>query len=308
MIKDTWFLIVNPSAGGGKAQNHIHEIEMLLRERNIAFEIDVTACPGDASNIVVKAITDGFRKFIVAGGDGTLNEVANGILFQNTVPSTHIILAQLPLGTGNDWRRTYGIPDRLADCIDIIKKGKTIFQDAGLVHYSAQGKTNKKYFINVAGCGFDAHVTMDANQNKLKGKSGTMTYIGSLISSIYTYKEPKVRVEMDGKKTDLELFTLLAGICKYAGNKMKLVPHAIPNDGLLQTIKVRKISRLKIILNIARLFSGSFTKLAEVESGSCKNIKVSSESPLLFQIDGESVGEAPFEIEILSSCLCVVVA
>jgi len=308
MIKDTWFLLVNPSAGGGKAQNHIHEIEMLLIARNMAFKIDVTACPGDATNIVEKAILDGYRKFIVAGGDGTLNEVANGILTQKVVSSTQITLAQLPLGTGNDWRRTYGIPDKLADCIDIIKGGKTNIQDAGLIRYSKDGQIHKKYFINVAGCGFDAHVTADANRKKLRGKSGMLTYIGSLISSINTYKEPKVSVEIDGKKNELDLFTLLAGICKYAGNKMKLVPHAIPNDGLLQTIMVRKISRLKIIFNIARLFNGSFTKLVEVESGSCKKIKVESNSPLLLQVDGESIGVAPFEIEILPSCLCVIVA
>lgn len=308
MIKEKWFLIVNPSAGGGKAQNHIQQIEVLLEAANLAFEIDVTACPGDATKITSAAIAEGYRKFIVVGGDGTLNEVANGILSQKLIPSTEILLAQLPLGTGNDWRRTYGIPDKLEDCVKIIKEGKTKIQDAGFITYSHQGQKKEQYFINVAGCGFDAHVTADANKKKLAGKSGTLTYIGSLISSIRTYKEPTATIEIDGEKSQLEIFTLLAGICKYAGNKMKLVPHAIPNDGLLQTIKVRKISRLKIVFNIARLFNGSFTKLAEVEAGSCSKIKVESESTLLLQVDGESLGEAPFEIEIIPSCLRVIVA
>jgi diacylglycerol kinase (ATP) len=307
MNEAKWFVIVNPSAGGGKAQKHIHEIELLLKIESLEFEIDVTARAGDALDIATVAIKDGYKKFIVVGGDGTLNEVSNAILSQDKVDSKEIILSQLPLGTGNDWRRTYGIPSNLKECIQIIKAGKTVLQDVGFITFQKDGAQKQQYYINVAGCGFDAHVTADANKKKLAGKSGTMTYIGSLISSLGTYKEPEVSIEIDCEKHATHMFTVLAGICKYAGNAMKLVPHAVPNSGKLEIVWVEKMSRLKIVMNIVSLFSGSFTKLKEVHLDSCRYLKVSSNSKLLLQVDGESVGEAPLEIRIEPSRLRVIV-
>lgn len=308
MSATTWFVIVNPSAGGGKAQTHIHEIELLLTNQSIDFEIDVTARPGDAIKIATEAILHGFRKFIVAGGDGTLNEVANAILSQRVVDSKEIILSQLPLGTGNDWRRTYGIPSNLKACIQLIKTGKTALQDVGLITFQNAGVEKQQYYINVAGCGFDAHVTADANKKKLEGKSGMMTYIGSLISSLSTYKDPEVSIEIDGKRHSAKMFTVLAGICKYAGNAMKLVPHAVPDNGMLEIVWVTSMRRMKIVMNIARLFSGSFVRLNEVHLDSCRNLKITSTSPVLLQVDGESVGETPVEIKLESSRLRVIVA
>ncbi len=305
MEQADWFLILNPKAGGGKGLRHKWRIEQSLVNAGISYTLYETKHGGDAIEVTKKSIEKGFRKFVVAGGDGTLNEVANGILEQTHIPSNQILLAQIPVGTGNDWRRTWKIPNSIESSINLLKNPISKQQDVAHISFQNRGVEREMWFINVAGCGFDAKVAQAANAAKAQGKSGVLTYVSHLVGTLTKYKEPRIDFSVDDKKQDTELFALLAGICRYAGNAMKLVPEAEPSDGLFHLTIASKIKRIKVIFNLPRLFTGSFTKLKEVQTMTCAKLEIHTPD-LPIQADGESIGSTPAIFVIHSQKLNIV--
>jgi len=307
MKSDDWYLILNPQAGGGKGARSKQKILEVLHHHRLPHILYETTAAGDATKVARDAISNGFRKIIVAGGDGTLNEVAAGIVGQDEVESHEITLGLIPVGTGNDWRRTWNIPESIDSAVKLLVGARTERQDAGRMEFHKNGQKQISYFMNVAGCGFDAEVAFAANRAKEQGHSGVLTYIGKLISTLVSFRTQPVKIWMDGESRQVELFAVLIGICKFAGNNMKLVPDANPSDGLFDITLATRISKLKVIANLPKLFNGKFVKLKEVQQYRCKTVKIEATSRALLQADGESVGEVPAEFFIIPSALTVVV-
>ena len=306
MEQDSWYLILNPQAGGGKGAKLEKKIYWVLKSSGIRFEVFKTNYAGEAIIATRNAIQEGYKKIVVAGGDGTLNEVANGILTQEFYPSEEILLAQIPVGTGNDWRRTWGIPKGIKESISILRNPVSTLQDVARITFQNAGVEESKWFINIAGCGFDAEVTLAANQKKAKGHSGFFTYIFQLIKTLKQFKEPWMNFEIDSEKFEDDIFAILAGVCKYAGNSMLLVPDADPRDGFFHLTIAKKIKRTKVIRNLHRLFNGSFVNLEEVSVHECKRLQIKT-AGLPIQADGESIGETPAMFEIFEKKLHVVI-
>jgi YegS/Rv2252/BmrU family lipid kinase len=303
---DPWLFIVNPAAGGGKAGKKCTWAETLMISENLAFVRKDTREAGDAEILVREAILLGFRKILVGGGDGTLNEVIKGIMSEKSLPPGMVLISQLPVGTGNDWRKSYGLDTKLTKAIQLLKSTNHVMQDVGKITYT-DSLDEVDWFINSAGCGFDAHVAFAANEKKKQGKSGVLTYIRALITELFNFKEPEMHVVSDGEMSSFKAFTVLAGLGKFAGNGMKLIPHARGNSGCLYIVKVKKISRFKVIINIHRLFNGSFTRLREVETLKCRQLEMYSRDRLKLQIDGESRGSTPVRIEVVPNAFRVLV-
>lgn len=301
-----WVFIVNPAAGGGKALRKCNEAERYLSLAGIEYERIDTGKAGDAEEICHSKIISGFKQFLVGGGDGSLNEVLQGIMKQKLVPSREILVAQLPVGTGNDWRRTYGMASNVSQAIEKMRIAKVKLQDVGRITYPTEaGKED--WFINSTGTGFDASVAFEANEKKKLGRGGLLVYISALLKQLFAFREPEMQIVIDGKAKHFSGFTVLAGVGKFAGNGMKLIPHGGLNDGFLSVVMVRKISRLKIVTHLASLFTGKFTRLKEVDLYKCKSIQITTipEHPL--QIDGESRGCTPVLIEILPKAVGILV-
>lgn len=301
-----WSVIVNPSAKGGKALEQWEKLEQVFKQQGIAYVLSLTTKPGDAVEIVQERILAGNRQVLVVGGDGSLNEVVNGLLSQNEVPTTEVKLAVFPAGTGNDFVKTWQIPSDAEDFAEMLNKGETCVQDAGQIVFPNSAQPTH-YFLNVAGIGFDALVAHRANTAKIAGKSGLLTYIKALVGSLTAYRAVNCRVSIDDRHVSYPVFTVLAGIGKFAGSGMKLVPDAVANDGFFHVTAVRKISKLKIVFNLLRLFSGKFTHFKEVDVLVAKQVKVFPDSGLFVQADGESLGEGPVEFRILPGRIQVVV-
>ena len=306
-LNGQWFLVLNPAAGGGKGERAWPSVEKALSSAGILFKFYRTKESYDAVNAVKLAIEQGYRKILVVGGDGTLSEAANGILRQQTVASTGVTLGSIPLGTGNDWGRTFGLPSSVKERIQLIKEEFTTFEDAAKITYMKGGMTQHAWFMNMAGCGFDAQVALEANEAKAKGKSGLMVYIIKLVKTLFSFKAVQCKVVMDGREEKAELFAALCGIGRFAGNKMNLVPNADPTDGLFDITLIRKIGRLKVILNLPKLFNGKLLEISEISHHRCKHVRIIPEKMIRLQTDGESVGEAPVEMRILPGALKVVV-
>jgi len=165
-VQDQWYIIVNPNAGNGKGKKDWGRIKNLLEKNELAFESRFTERKGHAIEIAREAAMLGFRKIATLGGDGTLNEAVNGIFTQNIYPTKEFVVGIIPVGTGNDWGRMLGIPLVYDGAIRLLKESRTMVHDIGLVSFFNGDQNEKRYFINIAGLGFEALVVSKTTEGK----------------------------------------------------------------------------------------------------------------------------------------------
>lgn len=301
-----WFVIVNPNAGKRKGEKDWLEIARLLNEANIQFTNVFTNAPNHAVKLARKYIDAGFRKVIVVGGDGTLNEVVNGIFSQHNYAPNEITIAMIPVGTGNDWGRSFNIPSGYKEAIDLITRGKTFCQDIGKVSFISHGNKHTRYFINMAGMGFDALVAKKTNKQKQLGKGGPLSYLYNLFTSLIVHKSITTNLLIDGKPIDEKIFSMSVAICQYNGGGMKQSPNAIPDDGLFDITLITQVTRIQVIRNVMKLYDGSFVRIPQVKQYRGKVIKVESDPAMFLETDGESLGHTPMTFEILPRSITII--
>ncbi len=306
-IQNRWKVIVNPNAGSRKTAKDWPVISKLLTKSGIAFDVTHTEKKEQAISITVDAVRQGFRKFIVVGGDGTLNEIVNGLFLQNEAAVEEFTIAMIPVGTGNDWCRTFHIPFTYAEAIQVIANGRKFIQDVGCVTYFSDNLPHERYFVNIAGMGYDAEVARKTNLSKDKGKGGPFSYLISMFTSLLYYKFTKVSLRVDNEEYSGKTFSLSVGICKYNGGGMKQLPDAIPDDGLFDLTLIKKIGKFTVITQIKNLYDGSFISHPKIKTFRGSSISVESEPAVLLEVDGESMGHSPFNFRILPRSLNVIV-
>jgi len=150
-----WLAIVNPNAGKGKGRKDWDLIALHMKNKGLICKEIFTQAKGDAILLARNAVNEGYRNIITVGGDGTLNEVVNGIFTNNVCPSTDVTLSLIPVGTGNDWGRMFGIPLDYEKAVGIIVAGNRMVHDTGVVRYHDGNEINRRYFINISGLGFN---------------------------------------------------------------------------------------------------------------------------------------------------------
>ena len=307
-----WLVVVNPKASVGKAEKDWPEIKQMLIDAGIEFDDVLTEYPRHAIEIVRNAIVEqGYRKFISVGGDGTNNEVVNGIFTQDVVPTTEITMAALPIGTGNDWCRTFGIPLEYEEIIKIIKTGYTFAHDIGKLTYYNDGDSKIRYFLNAAGTGLDEMVCSSTNLMKQQGKSGTIRYLISLVKCIFKYKITHIQLTIDDELVfDDYILNLSIGNGRFNGGGMMTMPNAIPNDGLFDVTVIKKVSIFKFAANVKNVYDGTFiNKIDEVKTFRGKRINIVSIPPhsLLVETEGENLNNSPFDFEMLPRAINMVI-
>jgi len=304
-----YLIIVNPNAGGRKAEKDWPIIEALLKAKKMDYKAILTRYRHHAMALVSENIVqNNYRKIIAIGGDGTINEVVNGIFTQTKVPTTEVQLGVIMIGTGNDWGRMFDIPTDYTEAIDLIRKGNSFIQDVGQVNYFVGQEEKTRYFINCAGLGFDALVTQTTNKEKDAGNSSTLSYFKSLLGSLFRYKAVNVKVHINNREIlNGKLFTLSLGIGKFTGGGMQQNPDAIANDGLFDLMLVNKIAKTKLIRKIKKLYDSSIKEIEEVQSYRIHNMRVESEHKIMLEVDGESLGHAPFTFDIIPESLQILI-
>ncbi len=305
-VMSDWTVIVNPNAGNGKGKKEWHIISKALNDNDISFDVKFTSGKGEAAIIAAGAIEAGIRKIISVGGDGTLNEVLNGVFAAGQTKSDEVTLALIPVGTGNDWGRMFGIPLDHKKAAGIIREGRTMLHDVGWLTYSEENSVKKRYFINIAGLGFESVVVKRTNYQKDKGRSSKLIYFYNLLLSLLTYKNTLAELTVDGVKTSAEIFSVNVGNGRYCGGGMRQTPGALPNDGLLDVTVIKNISKLEIIRKLKILYDGTILSHPLIDGYKCKNLKVTSESVIYTEADGESLGHTPAEFGILPLAINII--
>jgi YegS/Rv2252/BmrU family lipid kinase len=306
--KDRWFVVVNPNAGNRKIRRDWEKIHRILKDSGLDFDFVLTEYALHAIEITKDAIGRGFRNFIGVGGDGTFNEIVNGFFMQQEVDMHEMKAGIIPVGTGNDWGRMFGIPVDYKKSINVILKNKTFVQDVGQITFFEKGEMKVRYFVNIAGMGFDALVAQKTNKQKAEGKGNALSYFYNLFSGLFEYKPALTDVFVDGTKYTFNTFSISVGICRYNGGGMMQLPGAIPDDGMLDMTIIKKIGLGTLIAQLRNLYTGTFIKHPKVATFRAKNISIRCHRKgFMMEADGESLGESPFEVNINPLALTTII-
>lgn len=301
-----WFAIVNPNAGNGKGGKDWDRISDILTNNGIRFEKKSTGRKGQATEFTRDLIARGYRKIISIGGDGTLHEVINGIFTQDQCAPRDITLGIIPVGTGNDWGRMFGIPLIYEGAVQVIREGKQMLHDIGVIDYFNAEEKARTYFINIAGLGFEAVVVKKTNRQKDKGMSNKAIYFYNLLSSLISYRNTPVEITIDGRISRAKVFSINVGNGRYCGGGMRQTPDAIPDDGLFDITVIKEMGRIEIIRSLQLLYDGTIMSHPKVDGYRSTNLKVTSESVVYIEADGESLGHTPVEFSIIPAAVNII--
>jgi diacylglycerol kinase (ATP) len=296
-----WHLIINPVSGGGKGKKAADRIAGILQQKNVNFSQSFTEHASHAVELTANAIKDGRRKIAIVGGDGTLNDVVNGIMSQNLVPSSEITIAMLPAGRGNDFVRTFGISSNMEKAVEQMLAGKTEIISPGKIELEG---SKTRYFLNVAGAGFDAAVAHTVSTKKIF--RGNYSYIIGIAYSLFKYKSTVMRYRLDNIWDEDKIFAIVAGICKFSGGGFMLTPHANHRENKLAVTVIRDIGKLDVIRYLPRLYDGSFVSHHAVSTHFCDEIEINSHPQVFLQAEGEITGTTPVKISLTSKKLNII--
>ena len=286
-------VIVNPVAGRGKSYAKWNILKKELSDNKLYVEEFVTKSKGMATDLASHMQKAGYTRIMVAGGDGTLHEVINGL----ELPA-NIEIGILPTGTGNDFARVVGVTYEKDLAVKLITRGETRLIDLGEV--------NQRKFINIAGVGFDAQVAYEVNTG-FKFVSGTIAYLMALAKVMLTYKSLPIDIFIDDvKKTEEILFFSVAN-APYIGGGMKIVPQAIIDDGLFHICLAQKVTRLEILQTLPKIYHGRHIEHSKVHIITAKELRLSSPFPLPLHADGELLGTLPAYFRVLPGILHLLV-
>jgi YegS/Rv2252/BmrU family lipid kinase len=301
MQNRAWAIILNPHAKGGKAAKIAQKLFEQLDALKITFAIFETKGLGGGEDCARQCIEEGYRQILVAGGDGSVYDVLKGMLSHPAYNTDSCKLADFPIGTGNDFARITKAPADPLRFAELLGNMNFRRFDVGQI---IREEKPVRYFINVAGLGFDAQVAAYANELKKKGYSGLTTYVFALISTLFRYSEADCTIRIDGAEPiRMPVFTVLAGNGTHAGNGMCLAPDADPTDGYFHITCVGKISRFKVVCNVHRIFGGTFKHFKEVKMYKARTVKIIPHTKVAMQADGELLETGAVEFKVLPAAV-----
>jgi diacylglycerol kinase (ATP) len=289
-------VIVNPKAAGGKAIKKLPEISAAASSVAPEYLLHVTSSIEDASLRAREFANLGIERIVAVGGDGTFNEVANGMLESEARPALGIV----PAGTGCDLPRTLGVPTDITEALVFALTGEARPMDVGL----AKTSTVERHFLNVAGMGFDAKVADRAQQKKRL--SGKKAYIAALAQSLTDFGYIDVRIEVNGQEITTEAVFVSIANAQYLAGGFHFAPMARIDDGLLDLAIIDDISLPGFIKAVPSVIRGKHLSNPHWSHYTTTHVKVTATTPALVQLDGEIVGTSPAEFSILPKAIDVV--
>jgi len=305
-------VILNPSSASGTTGANWPGLASELRKHFGPFQVKFTEHRGDAAALACEAARKGTDLIVACGGDGTISEVANGILNSGKQAELGI----LPSGTGGDFRRTLDIPTRPSEAAKILKQGKTQLIDVGRVTYlSADGVSQSRYFLGVASFGMSAEVVRRVKSagpdwlfaDASKWLSGRLSFGISMLQTALRSPATKVIVQLDDEpERHLTVANLCVANARYFGGGMKIAPEASLTDGKFDVVSIGDLGALKILANAPRLYVGTHLSLDRVGHALAKKVEArpgDNEGEILLEVDGELPGRLPATFQIVPQAL-----
>ncbi|MBK8846416.1 MAG: diacylglycerol kinase family lipid kinase [Bacteroidetes bacterium] len=276
------YIIINPNAGQGKGKLIGQELRFYLNKAGRSFEYNTTEYAGHGALLATEAVAKKFKYVLAAGGDGTVNEIAQAL----TASDSCLII--IPLGSGNGLARHLHLPFHVKDVVELITRGRIINCDTMRI--------NQQFSINVSGIGFDAHVASLFGKN---GKRGLFNYIKLVLSEYAQYGESGFQIKIGKQQIDRQAWMISAANSAQFGNEFKIAPAASVTDELIDLCIIRKPHIFGALMLAWDVYRSKVDKSSLVEIIKTAEAEVTCAKPIALHIDGEPAGEhLQFQIQI----------
>ncbi|HVP91447.1 MAG TPA: diacylglycerol kinase family protein [Terriglobales bacterium] len=300
-------VIVNPESNRGRTRKrwgHIREaLKNVLRE----YKCEFTEKPLQATEITRQVIKDGTELVIGVGGDGTMNEIANGFFEDRRIINPEATLGLVPSGTGCDLTKSLNIPPGLTNALKVITGAPSVRMDVGRVRFETpEGGRDERFFLNVADFGLGGEVVRKVNQRRLERRASS--YLRCLVTTMLQYRSKRVRIRVDGQNLPQGEY-LIGAVAngRIFGKGMKVAPLARLDDGLFDAVLVRSMKFLEFCLQGWKLANGthlSYSKVGFVRGRRVEAVPEAGDEVLL-ELDGEQLGRLPATFDILPRRLAI---
>ena len=298
-----WFVIVNPVSGGGRARRRWPMLAAALTKYGIQHDCAVTSHAGHAVQLAQQAIAGGHRRLLALGGDGSFNELVNGLFAQQQVPLDELLAAVAPLGTGNDWARTMQVPDDPELLAKTMARGRSRRVDLGIAELPAvAGNAARRLaFHNNAGAGINA----EALRLTPRGGPRALAYLIGLARALMRYKAPQFEVSIDGRLRSGRYLIALAANGHYYGAGMRLAPGAQVDDGVFDLALVETMSIMGALCRLPKLFNGRLEADPAVQILRCRSVTIRATPACGVEGDGQDFGSTPVTLTLQPGALNV---
>ena len=284
-----YHFIVNLKAGKGKTQKAVEQIEEYMRANGVPYEIHASKYPGESIELA-RALSAAGGNIVAVGGDGTFNEVLNGLDTQKAV------LGFIPAGVGNDFARAAGISQKPKEALQNILKGRVINAD----YINVGNREHMRRCLNVAGTGLDIDVLQRYNRKRRKTK---LNYYLSLFRSLLTFKGYQIEMTLNGETTSHNAFIAAAANGQYFGGGMKISPDSDIYDGKLDVILIHMTKRRKIPGMLLKFLKGRHLELPVTNTYKADSVKIKCLQNNFVNIDGELLGNLEFNAQVVQGGL-----
>lgn len=283
--------IANPTARRGIARSAISRLLLSLNRRGVDYDLELTTGPREAGRIA-KASRDRFDVIVAVGGDGTVNEVLQGMIFSPTP------FGVIPCGSGNDFVKSIGVPTDIEAAVDILLRGDSRSIDAGTI--------NGHYFGNGVGIGFDAAVT--AASRSFRRLRGLPLYLAAVVKALRTFRPVTLSISLNGMAVREDFFLLTIGNGTTCGGGFVLTPHALVDDGILDVTVVKPMGLGEVVRALPHVFRGTIEQVPKAAMHRTGSIIVESAGPVPVHVDGEIYDERTrrFELAVVPNALTVI--
>jgi diacylglycerol kinase (ATP) len=300
-------VIVNPESNRGRTRKRWSEIFDGLKSFLREFKFDFTEKPLHATALAREAIKDGVELVIGVGGDGTMNEIANGFYEDRRIINPEVTLGLVPSGTGCDLVRSLNIPAGLRGALKVLTDAPAVRMDVGKVRFTSNdGREEERYFLNVADFGLGGEVVREVTERRLQRKASS--YVRCLVTTMVRYRNKRVRIRVDGETLpDGEYLIGAVANGKIFGKGMKVAPDARLDDGLFDAVLVRGFRFLEFCRHGWKLMNGSHVTHPKVSVVKGRKVEAwpGEGEEVLLELDGDQLGRLPATFEIFPCNLLV---
>ncbi|MFC2069868.1 diacylglycerol/lipid kinase family protein [Chloroflexota bacterium] len=297
-------VIVNPAAGANSTRKKWPDLHRLLTHIGLSFDHDYTEGAGHAIELAKEAASNGYRYLVAVGGDGTVNEVANGIL--DSGDAENVSLGIISTGTGSDFVRSVGIPRHYLSACSCLIGSKRYLIDVGIVEYRNNGESQKRFFVNAAGIGFDA-AAVEATEKLPKYFGGTIPYLFGLLRTLVGYRNKSVEMYIDDKVEAARVLSVVVSNGNYLGGGMRIAPNASLNDGILDVCIIGDVGKFDLLKSLPMVYKGTHGDHPKVTLDKAEKVTVESAEKVLVHADGEVLGTGPASFSLVPAVLNIVV-
>lgn len=291
--------LVNPASANGSTGRRWPELARRAAAAGLEGATLFSERQGHLAELAREAALDGAELLVVVGGDGSVNEVANGLAGLGRQPEVAIV----PRGTGWDFSRTFGIPRKVDDAVRVALEGDVRTIDVGRASYRAwDGSDATTVFANVASAGMSGAIAKRANETT-KALGGKASYLWATFAVFSGWEASEIEVAVDGERRTGRMFDVVVANGRFFGGGLEICPDAEPDDGLFDVLTIGDVTKRDLVQTMPKMYRGTHLPHPKAELLRGSSLTVTSEMPLPLELDGEQPGTTPVTFEVAAGAL-----